>query len=72
MPESFLTISSSCRAQLTSMVYLKRGMSMPNFSGLQTLLAMGGSVALSVGLFAAPSAVIGLCCLFVSAAMLGF
>lgn len=45
---------------------------MPSCSGLQTLFAIDGSVALSVGPVTAPPVVNGLCCLSIHAATLAF
>lgn len=47
-------------------------MSMTSCSGLQTLFAIHGSVAVSVGPITAPPTVNGLCCPSASAAMLVF
>lgn len=70
--ECVLTIPSSHRAELTSVVYLKRGLSMPDCSGLQTPFAIDGSAALSVGPITAPPAVNGLCCPLSVQPCLGF
>lgn len=64
--ECVLTISSSCRAELTSMFCLKRGMSVPSCSPCspcQTLSVINGSAALTVEPITAPPAADGLCCL---------